>query len=192
MFIALPLCTQADELRVIKTCSLEKGHKASLLARPAGAMGVQAYLDIDGDILPAFYRLSEKPLNAYGEDPALGADDAITGDVYFAQCVAHTLIFMLDVGQYPPGIAIRFDDKTKAIERIRFAERTFPQFVYLGRSDWLLAVPKTALHTGRTTYSIYRYYSNHANDNDSWDSDKRPKADGYSVHQLYFGHPRWK
>ncbi|ABE30734.1 hypothetical protein DR64_4386 [Paraburkholderia xenovorans LB400] len=134
----------ASQLRPVVSCALSDGSRATLKARSSGP---------DGNAL--FVQVGNKAERAFLDMP----DSDFVGRIVLSTCIDRTLIFALEYGPpYLKGVAIRRNPRTHADERIYFAEKALPRWVYLGDSEMLVVIQDRGSEAnGR--YVIYRYIS---------------------------------
>lgn len=83
--------------------------------------------------------------------------DDMVGDIYLAKCVKHTLIFAMgQVSAYLSGVAIRQNPVTHQYERIYFAEKALPHWLYFKNNEWGIIIPNIGYETDKQ-YLVYTY-----------------------------------
>ncbi len=95
-------------------------------------------------------RLSLKLTDASKTPPQTTIDKAFTdmpstdfvGDLVMAKCVEGVLVFALDYGTpYRKGVAVRMRKSDNATQRIDFAEKALPKWLYSNARDLSLVIP---------------------------------------------------
>lgn len=138
--IALPVA--AAPPRPILSCPMADGTRAVLLAQSHGLDGKSLFLQIDGKTTPAFQDMP---------------DTEFVGDVVLARCADKTMVFALNYGPpYLKGIALRKNPISHAEERIYFAEKALPRWLYTSDDQMLIVIPNVGFETDRK-YLVYRY-----------------------------------
>lgn len=91
---------------------------------------------IDGD--KPYLEINGKTSLAFNKDVTYGG----VTEVLQIQCIQHTLIFTIDIGSpYPRGFAIRQNPVTHQYERIYFAEKALPHWLYFKNNEWGIIIP---------------------------------------------------
>jgi hypothetical protein len=133
---------RAEGVQTITSCTLADGTRAELKAESHGSDGVALYVDEGGKTQPAFL---DMPNNQF------------IGNVKLARCVGGALVFALDYGPpYIKGVVIRRNPQSHADERIYFAEKALPRWLYLNDREMLLVVPNLGHETGKK-YLVYEF-----------------------------------
>ncbi len=79
------------------------------------------------------------------------------GRIALSRCVGRTLVFVLNYGSpYLKGVAIRLNPVTHVEERIYFAEKALPRWLYSGRRAMWVIIPNEGGETDGK-YLVYRY-----------------------------------
>ncbi|MBK5529282.1 hypothetical protein JFT91_17625 [Pseudomonas sp. TH08] len=116
----------AGSQKTLLTCPLSDGTKIALLAT-SNADGQRLFVKFDGKIETAF---TDMP------------DEDFVGDVMLAKCAGATLIFALNYGSpYTKGVVLRKNPASGVLERIDFAEKALPRFLYLSTGQMRLVIP---------------------------------------------------
>ncbi|MGV2293107.1 hypothetical protein AAHK20_30665 [Trinickia sp. YCB016] len=107
-------------------------------------------------------------------------DTQFVGNVALARCVGGALVFALEYGPpYLKGVAIRRNPKTHADERIYFAEKALPRWLYLSNQEMLVVIPNEGHETDKK-YLVYQYVSGKGQPDESTATDQLP----VSIHAL--------
>jgi hypothetical protein len=123
---------------------LADGTPAELKGESHGSDGVALYVYEGGKTQPAFL---DMPNNQF------------IGNVKLARCVGGALVFALDYGPpYIKGVVIRLNPQSHADERIYFAEKALPRWLYLNDREMVLVVPNFGHETGKR-YLVYEFNS---------------------------------
>ncbi|WP_232435970.1 hypothetical protein [Burkholderia ubonensis] len=130
------------KLRTIISCTLADRTRVTLKAESHGDDGDALFVDEGGKTQPAFLDMP---------------DTEFVGDVALARCVGGTLVFALEYGPpYLKGLAIRRNPQTHRDERIYFAEKALPKWLYLGSQEMLVVIPNLGHETDKK-YLVYHY-----------------------------------
>ncbi|AOK15811.1 MULTISPECIES: hypothetical protein [Burkholderia cepacia complex] len=82
--------------------------------------------------------------------------------------------FALEYGPpYLKGVAIRRNPQTHRDERIYFAEKALPKWLYLGSQEMLVVIPNIGHETDKK-YLVYHYVAGRGQPNESTATDKLP------------------
>jgi hypothetical protein len=158
---ATPDAGDAGTLRPVLSCVLEDGSRAKLETSSHG---------LDGDSL--FVQVGGKTERAFLDMPRTD----FVGHIALAKCVGKTLIFALNYGPpYLKGVAIRQNPVTHADERIYFAEKALPRWLYSGRKEMLVIIPNEGDETDKK-YLVYRYEAGKGQPDESTPTDQLPVA----------------
>ncbi|GID03445.1 hypothetical protein [Pseudomonas sp. 008] len=131
----------AQPLQTILTCPLADRTQVSLLAE-TNAQGQRLFVKLDSKIQPAF---SDIP------------DFDFFGEVFLAKCVSSSLIFAFAYGSpYLKGVVLHKNPVTHTVERIDFAEKALPRWLYLGREQVRLVIPNIGYEVS-AKFLVYDY-----------------------------------
>ena len=129
LLLASPICTGAP-WKVIRTCSSGHGAVIALLSQYT-VDGNRFRLRVDGKDVPAF---SES------------GTDEVLGRLNFATCRHQVLIFDVSYGPpYRKGAVVRINAASGKFERIDFAEKAKPKWIYLSKSRIKLVIPNIGI-----------------------------------------------
>lgn len=152
----------AEQRSQILSCPVDKGSRVALLSDPAPG-GNRFHLKIDGTIGKAF---TDMP------------DTDFTGTVVLAKCVGHTLIFAISYGPpYLKGVVIRKNPLTQSLERIDFAEKALPRWLYLNSKEMQLVIPNIGYEVSKK-YLIYHFSEADGQPPEAETSDTLPDGRG--------------
>lgn len=158
----------AGQSKIILNCPLSDGTNASLLAE-TDAEGQRLRLNLDKKIQPAF---TDMP------------DSDFVGEVVLAKCASSSLIFVMDYGSpYLKGVVLRKNPVSHSIERIDFAEKALPHYLYLGQKQMRLVIPNIGNEVS-TKFLIYDYVSGKGQPDEAVGSDVVPNVRGFKVVRL--------
>ncbi|WP_423391940.1 hypothetical protein [Burkholderia sp. LMG 21824] len=158
---ATPSISDAGALRSIVSCPLEGGSRITLMAKSRGVDGDSLFVQTKGKIERAFLDMP---------------DTDFVGRIVLSRCVNKTLVFALDYGPpYLKGVAIRQNPKTHVEERIYFAEKSLPRWLYSGRQEMLVIIPNEGYETDKK-YLVYRYVVGKGQSTESAPTDRLPIA----------------
>ena len=163
--------TIPTKLRTIVSCPLADGTRVTLKSESHGDDGDALFVDEGGKTQPAFLDMP---------------DTQFIGTVALARCVGRALVFALEYGPpYMKGVAIRRNPQTHADERIYFAEKALPKWLYLSNQEMLVVIPNEGHETDKK-YLVYRYVSGKGQPDESTATDQLP----VSIHALLPVRPR--
>ncbi|PHV05067.1 hypothetical protein CSQ96_23015 [Janthinobacterium sp. BJB412] len=163
---------RAAPLKPVLACQLSGGQQIELLSEARG---------LDGDAL--FLKFSGAPHKAFDDFP----DAEFVGKVALAKCVDRVLVFGLNYGPpYLKGGAIRANPTTRKIERIDFAEKAAPGWIYSGARDMLLVFPNLG-HESARKFIVYRFVSASGQDEEVSYVDRLPRLAAYRASRLGAG-----
>jgi hypothetical protein len=149
--------------RTVLSCLLAGGDKATLKAIAHGPKGA------DGDDL--FVETGGKTERAFLDMP----DTEFRGTIVLATCVRNILIFAVNYGTpYLKGVAMRENPKSRSIERLYFAEKALPRWLFENDRKMIIIVPNKGYETDKK-YLVYEYTSGIGQPEDSTPTDKLPK-----------------
>lgn len=158
----------AADSQVVRSCRLEDGSQALLLASHS----------IDGKQLSL--RVDQRSEAAFSDMP----DVDFVGDVVLARCIHGALIYALNYGSpYIKGAVIRKRIGAKSIDRINFAEKALPRWLYLGRSDMRLVVPNIGYEIS-SRYLVYEFSAQEGQQLKVIGSDRKPDEQGFKVSRV--------
>ncbi|WP_374401701.1 hypothetical protein [Niveibacterium sp.] len=165
--IAVPVA--AAPPRPILSCPMADGTRAILLAQSHGLDGKSLFLQIDGKTAPAFQDMP---------------DTEFVGDVVLAKCADKTIVFALNYGPpYQKGIALRKNPVSHAEERLYFAEKALPRWLYTSDRDMLVVIPNEGFETDQK-YLVYRFNAGQGQPEESMPTGVLPPAEGHRVSTL--------
>ncbi|MES2820108.1 MAG: hypothetical protein V4812_14095 [Pseudomonadota bacterium] len=142
---------------------------ATLLAQPNGYALEILLVQLDGKTELAFQDMP---------------DTEFAGEVALAKCVGNTLLFALQYGSpYRKGVLIRKNPNDHAVERLYFAEKSLPGWLYLNERHMLLVFLNEGYESNKK-YLVYRYVAGEGQPSESEATDRRPAQEGYSVIRL--------
>lgn len=156
--------SRADEstptkLRTLVSCKLADGTRAELKTESHGADGDALFVEEGGKTQPAFLDMP---------------DTQFVGNVALSRCVGGVLVFALEYGPpYLKGVAIRRNPQTHADERIYFAEKALPRWLYLSKQEMLVVIPNEGNESDKK-YLVYRFVAGKGQPDASAATDKLP------------------
>lgn len=166
--VALPVA--AAQPKPILMCPMADGTKAVLLGQSHGLDGRSLLLQVDGKTAPAFQDMP---------------DTDFVGEVVLAKCVHKTMVFALNYGPpYLKGVALRKNPVSHAVERIYFAEKALPQWLYTSDEEMLVVIPNVGLETGRK-YLVYRYDAGRGQPAESSAENTLPSVTNHAVTAIH-------
>jgi hypothetical protein len=158
----------AESPKPIISCLLSDGTRASLLAESS----------VDGKRL--FVNLDKKTQTAFTDMP----DADFVGVVVMAKCASSSLVFALNYGSpYSKGVVLRKNPISHSLERIDFAEKALPTYLYLGQKQMRLVFPNIGNEVS-TRFLIYDYLSGKGQSEEANGSDIVPVKRGFEVVRL--------
>ncbi|MFJ2709516.1 hypothetical protein ACIOZM_01340 [Pseudomonas sp. NPDC087346] len=158
----------ADTQNNLLDCSLSDGSTASLLACPSN-YGQRLFLKIDDHVDTAF---TDMP------------DSDFVGEVVLAKCTASTLIYAMNYGSpYLKGAVLRKSPITGTLERIDFAEKAQPTFLYLRPQQMRLVIPNEG-YEDPSKLLIYDYLPKKGQPDEPKGANALPNRKGFEVIDL--------
>lgn len=158
----------AADLKMGRSCRLEDGSQALLLSKDT-LDGKQLSLRVDQRLEAAF---SDMP------------DVNFVGEVVLARCIHGALISALNYGSpYIKGAVIRKRLGAMAIDRINFAEKALPRWLYLGRSDMRLVVPNIGYEVS-SRFLVYEFSARGGQQLEVIGSDRKPDEHDFRVSRV--------
>ena len=158
----------AHSQKTLLACPLSDGTKIALLAT-SSADGLRLFVKFDGKIETAFTDMSE-------------ADFA--GKVMLAKCAGATLIFALNYGSpYTKGVVLRKNPSSGELERIDFAEKALPRFLYWSVKQMRLVIPNEGYEVPEK-FLVYDYFANKGQPVELQGFDVLPNKTGFTVIDL--------
>ncbi|WPN55498.1 hypothetical protein [Pseudomonas sp. P9_31] len=131
----------AQPLQTILTCPLADSTHVSLLAE-SDVEGQRLFIELDGKTQIAF---TDMPKSDF------------IGRIVLAKCAASSLIFALEYGSpYMKGVVLRKNPVSHTVERIDFAEKALPRWLYLGREQIRLVIPNIGYEVS-AKFLVYDY-----------------------------------
>lgn len=160
-------CTAAAAapLVTVRTCRLDGGDRISLLSE-RGLEGDRFFLRVNGKVGKAFIDMPEYDF---------------VGTIALATCVDHVLVFAISYGPpYLKGVAVRRNPVSHATERIDFAEKALPQWLYLSPKAMLLVIPNIGNEVS-SKYLVYGLTQGKEQENEASARDALPEQSGFKV-----------
>lgn len=158
----------AEPPKSILGCSLSDGTQVSLLAEST-AEGQRLFLELD-----------QKTQTAFSDMP----DTDFVGQVVLAKCTSSSLIFALNYGSpYLKGVVLRKNPLSHSIERIDFAEKSLPRWLYLGQEQMRLVIPNIGNEVSGK-FLVYDYFAGKGQSEEAGSVDVRPDTHGFKVLRL--------
>lgn len=145
MLAAVPAVAAPDTpQRIVMSCPLASRNRVILKAESHGVDGDELFVEADGKTTRAFLDMPESDF---------------VGRIVLAKCIDNTLIFVLEYGSpYLKGVAIRDNPKSHLEERIYFAEKALPRWLYLGDAEMMVVIPNAG-HESNKKNLVYKYIS---------------------------------
>lgn len=108
----------------------------------------------------------------------------LVGTVAFSTCVDHVLVFAIRYGPpYVKGVAVRHNPISHATERIDFAEKALPRWLYLSPTAMQLVIPNLG-NEGSSKYLVYGLTAEHGQANEASPRDALPDNSGFKVWRM--------
>lgn len=162
VLLLLTEAANATPLKLVRACQLDGGSRVALLAEPA-VDGSRFHLKIDGRTEKAF---TDMP------------DADFVGTVALATCVDHSLVFAISYGPpYLKGVVVRKNPENRRIERIDFAEKALPRWLYVNSKEMRLVIPNIGYEVP-SRYLVYQYSAADGQPTEPLASDTLPDARG--------------
>lgn len=153
---------------IVQSCKQDDGSRIVVLAESA-SNGSRFYLQVNGRIDKAF---TDFP------------DADFVGEIVLAACVEHVLVFAIKYGPpYLKGVAIRKNPVNRKIERIDFAEKALPHWLYVSPTEMKLIVPNIG-HEVSSQYLLYSFNPTTGQPAEAEAVDNRPDKHGFKVARL--------
>lgn len=167
LVLITPVCT-GSPWEVVRTCLSDHGEAIALLSQHT-VDGNRFGLRIDGKVVPAF---SES-----GEHEVLGT-------LNYSACRHRALIFDVSYGPpYRKGVVVRINASSGQLDRIDFAEKAKPKWLYLSKSQIKLVIPNIGIER-KGKYLIYDSSTSANAELSPLASDLLPDRRGYKVLEL--------
>jgi len=159
LLAAIPAIYAAESVDTVISCRLDDGTHATLKAESRGLDGKALIVEVSGQTQPAFLDMP---------------DMDYVGQIVLAICVGKALVFAQESGSpYLKGVVVRKNPQTHAEERINFAEKSLPRWLYLGRHEMLLIIPNEGYETNKR-YLVYRSVQGKGQPEESTPMDNLP------------------
>jgi hypothetical protein len=111
-------------------------------------------------------------------------DADFVGAVAMSRCVEGTLVFALDYGTpYRKGAAVRMRSSDNAVQRLDFAEKALPQWLYVNATAMSVVIPNIGTES-RAKYLHYVTDTISASTAAPTDADLLPAKKGFVVKRL--------
>ena len=124
-------------------------------------------------------------INGRREQPVLGDTEKSRGTHTFLKCLGKDTRGLIFSGEftanYPQGIVITYNSSIGEFERIDFAERNLPAWLYLGALDTMVVIPSGGYGETDKKFVVYRYMAGEGQEEQAKFSDILPSAIGYKV-----------
>lgn len=155
----------AAPLTTVRTCLLDGGARISLLAEP-GVDGNRFYLRINDNVGKAFTDMPESDF---------------VGTIALSTCVDHVLVFAISYGPpYLKGVAVRQNPVSHVTERIDFAEKALPRWLYLSPTAMQLVIPNIGNEVS-SKYLVYGLIAEKESANEASARNTLPDKSGFKV-----------
>jgi len=158
----------AQPSKSILSCPLADGTRISLLAEPTPE-GQRLFIELDQKIETAFTDM---------------LDSDFLGEIALAKCASSSLVFAINYGSpYLKGVVLRKNPISHTVERINFAEKALPRYLYLGQKQMRLVIPNIGNEVS-TKFLVYDYLSGKGQPNEATGSNVVPNGRGFKVVRL--------
>ncbi|MDI2146261.1 MULTISPECIES: hypothetical protein [unclassified Pseudomonas] len=158
----------ADVPKALLDCPLSDGSVASLLST-SSEDGQRLSVKIDNHTETAF---TDMP------------DSDFVGEVAMAKCTGSGLIYAMNYGSpYLKGAFIRRHPGSKVLERIDFAEKALPVFLYLNAQQMRLVIPNDGYEIPEK-FIVYNYISPKGQPEEPEGMNATPDKKGFEVIEL--------
>ncbi|AMC35239.1 hypothetical protein [Janthinobacterium sp. B9-8] len=169
--LALASFTHAAE--VVKTCRLDPKTQISIV-RDAKVYDTHVYYLIGKD---------RKKL------PLFGNVENSRGSSLHIACVGKKARALVISGEFTAnalqGIVFSYDADANKIERLDFAEKSRPNWLYLGAKEHLLIINTNGLGDSDKKYTIYRYTRKSTGDATIENTNQLPSTVAFDANTLY-------
>lgn len=158
----------AASMAPVLSCRMSDGSQSMLQAETT-VDGKRLFLTVDGKTDKAF---TDMP------------DTDFVGEVKLRKCVDGVLVFALNYGSpYTKGVALRKNPATHAVERIDFAEKALPRWLYTSATGMSLVVPNEGYETSGK-YLVYEFVSGKGQAEAARGVERLPGRQGWRVARL--------
>jgi hypothetical protein len=111
-------------------------------------------------------------------------DADLVGNVVMSKCVEGVLVFALDYGPpYRKGVAVRMHGDANTVQRIDFAEKALPRWLYVNASQMSLVMPNLGGES-KAKYLQYAATADSSKPSPPIDADRLPAKAGFAVKRL--------
>lgn len=163
-----PLVACAAPTKTELRCRLEDGSIAALQS-DRSVDGKRLFVSLDGRTEPAF---ADMPTTDF------------VGSLVMAHCQAGALVFAMNYGPpYLKGVVIRRQVGSARLERIDFAEKALPRWLYLGHTGMQLVLPNQGNELAGKLI-VYRFDLASGQTEAAQGSNAPPSRRGYQVIRL--------
>ncbi len=153
----------AASLTQVRSCRLVDGSQMTLLAEAT----------VDGNRL--HLRINERTEKAFTDMP----DADFVGAIVLAACIDHSLIFAINYGSpYLKGAVIRKNPVSHRLERINFAEKALPRWLYVNSQEMQLIIPNIGYEV-QSKYIVYQFSTPDGQATEPLTSDTPPSRRGF-------------
>lgn len=153
----------AASLTLVRSCHLVDGSQMTLLAE-ATADGNRLHLQIN-----------EHTEKAFTDMP----DADFVGTIVLVACIDHSLVFAINYGSpYLKGAVVRKNPVSHRLERIDFAEKTLPRWLYVNSQEMQLIIPNIGYEV-QSKYIVYQFSAPDGQTTEPLATDTLPSRRGF-------------
>ncbi|WP_285415513.1 hypothetical protein [Pseudomonas sp. efr-133-TYG-5] len=158
----------AETKTALLDCPLSDGTTASLLSTSSE----------DGKRL--FVKIDNQTESAFTDIP----DSDFVGEIALAKCTGSGLIYAMNYGSpYLKGAALRKNPESGTLERIDFAEKALPVFLYLNARNMRLVIPNEGYEIPEK-FIVYDYITPKGQSEEPKGMNTAPDEKGFKVIDL--------
>lgn len=162
LLILLPLSASAENLKAVENCLLGTGPNTQVAVLSAQPIADSAI----------YYLQQQQELS-----PVFASGEMSRGAAVSIQCAGREEKALVVSGEfsanYLQGFALRYNSATQELERIDFAERNRPSWVYLNQSGMALVFQNSG-HESSKKYLVYQYISGKGQAEAAYGTNKAP------------------
>jgi len=168
--LSTSVSARSNKLEHVISCALGANHSESVSVNRGNKIANTHvyYLQRDHDSKLVF---DGEESNSRGQSVSVG-------------CVGKSEYVMILSGEftanYVQGFAIRYNTLKKEWERIDFAEKARPQWVYINNQEMMVVIPNIGFEMDKR-FIVYRFVAGRGADEESFSSDTLPNSTDYQV-----------
>ena len=165
LLLLISATAAAAQPKLLLACPQADGTQIKLMAEPVSG-GNRFYVEIDGRMDKAF---TDMP------------DADFVGEIMLSRCIEHVLVFAIDYGPpYRKGIATRKRLAGAGVDRIDFAEKGLPRWLYVNPRDLMLVIPNLG-HEVASPFLLYKFAADSGQPLTAAGIEKLPDKKGFKA-----------